>query len=38
MTAIGEAEALDSLRRAQVETMTPIEAMQLLYTLKQKLQ
>ncbi len=38
MTAIGEAEALDALRRAQVETMTPIEAMQLLYELKQKLQ
>ncbi|MBE7009687.1 MAG: DNA mismatch repair protein MutS [Ruminococcaceae bacterium] len=38
MTAIGEAEVLDSLRRAQPETMTPIEAMQLLYELKQKLQ
>ena len=37
MTAIGEAEVLDSLRRAQPETMTPIEAMQLLYELKQKL-
>ncbi len=37
MTALGEAEALDSLRRAQPETMTPIEAMQLLYELKQKL-
>ena len=36
--AFGEAEALDGLRRAQVETMTPIEAMQLLYELKQKLQ
>ncbi|MBE7004612.1 MAG: DNA mismatch repair protein MutS [Ruminococcaceae bacterium] len=38
MTALGEAEALDALRRAQPETMTPIEAMQLLYELKQKLQ
>ena len=38
MSAIGEAEVLDALRRAQVETMTPIEAMQLLYELKQKLQ
>ena len=37
MTAIGEAEVLDALRRAQVETLTPIEAMQLLYELKQKL-
>ena len=38
MTAISEGEVLDSLRRAQVETLTPIEAMQLLYELKQKLQ
>ena len=38
MTAIGEAEVLDALRRAQPETMTPIEAMQMLYELKQKLQ
>ncbi|MBR3560735.1 MAG: DNA mismatch repair protein MutS [Oscillospiraceae bacterium] len=37
LTALGEAEALDALRRAQVETLTPIEAMQLLYELKQKL-
>ena len=37
MTAIGEAEVLDSLRRSQPETMTPIEAMQLLYALRQKL-
>ena len=28
---------LDALRRAQVETLTPIEAMQLLYELKKKL-
>ena len=38
LTAIGEAEALDTLRRAQPDTMSPIEAMQLLYELKQKLQ
>ena len=38
LTAIGEAEALDKLRRAQIDTMTPMEAMQLLYELKQKLQ
>ncbi|MBE6910501.1 MAG: DNA mismatch repair protein MutS [Ruminococcaceae bacterium] len=38
MTAIGEAEVLDRLRRAQPETMTPIEAMQLLYELRQRLQ
>jgi DNA mismatch repair protein MutS len=38
LTAIGEGEALDMLRRCQVETMTPLEAMQLLYQLKQKLQ
>ena len=37
MTAIGEAEALDALRRAQPDTLTPIEAMQLLYEIKQKL-
>ena len=38
LEAIGEAEALDALRRAQIDTMTPIEAMQLLYDLKKKLQ
>ena len=38
LSAIGEAEVLDALRRAQVETLTPIEAMQLLYELRQKLQ
>ena len=35
--AIGEAEALAAIRRAQPDTMSPIEAMQLLYELKQKL-
>ena len=37
LEAIGEAEVLDALRRAQIDTMTPIEAMQLLYDLKKKL-
>ena len=37
MTALGEGEVLEALRRCQVETLTPIEAMQLLYELKQKL-
>ena len=37
MEALGEAEVIDRLRRTQVETMTPIEAMTLLYELKQKL-
>ncbi|MBQ5800048.1 MAG: DNA mismatch repair protein MutS [Oscillospiraceae bacterium] len=35
--AIGEAEVLDALRRAQPDTLTPIEAMSLLYELKAKL-
>jgi len=35
--AIGEAEVLDALRRCQPDTLTPIEAMQLIYELKQKL-
>ena len=37
-TAMGEAEAIDQLRRAQVDTMSPLEALNLLYELKQKLQ
>ena len=37
LSAIGEAEVLDTLRRTQPDTLTPIEAMQLLYELKQKL-
>ena len=37
LSAVGEAEVLDALRRAQPETLTPIEAMQLLYELRQKL-
>ena len=36
-TAMGEAEAIDQLRRAQVDTMSPLEALNLLYELKQKL-
>ena len=38
LTALGEAEVLDQLRRAQVDLLTPIEAMNLLYELKKKLQ
>ena len=37
LDAIGEAEALAAIRRTQPDTMSPIEAMQLLYELKQKL-
>jgi DNA mismatch repair protein MutS len=35
--ALGEQEAIDRLRRAQVDTLTPIEALNLLYQLKQLL-
>jgi len=38
LEAMGEAEVIDRLRRTQPDTLTPIEAMQLLYELKQKLQ
>jgi len=38
MEAMGEAEVIDRLRRTQPDTLTPIEAMQLIYELKQKLQ
>ena len=37
LDSIGEAEVLSAIRRAQPDTMSPIEAMQLLYELKQKL-
>jgi len=37
LDAIGEGEVLDALRRCQPDTLTPIEAMQLIYELKQKL-
>ena len=37
LDAIGEGEVLDAIRRCQIETLTPIEAMTLLYELKQKL-
>lgn len=37
LDAIGEAEVLAAIRRAQPDTMSPIEAMQFLYELKQKL-
>ena len=35
--AMSEGEALDAIRRCQPDTLTPIEAMGLLYELKQKL-
>ena len=38
MEALGEAEVIDRLRRTQPEILTPLEAMSLLYELKQKLQ
>ena len=37
LAALGEAEVIDRLRRCQPDTLTPIEAMSLLYELKQKL-
>ena len=37
LDAIGEGEVLDALRRCQPDTLTPIEAMSLLYELKKKL-
>lgn len=38
LSALGEGEVLAALRRCQPDTLTPIEAMGLLYELKQKLQ
>ena len=35
--AVAEAEAISALRRVQLDTLTPLEAMNLLYELKQKL-
>ena len=37
LDAMVEGEVLDAIRRCQPETLTPIEAMTLLYELKQKL-
>ena len=37
LDAVQEDEVLDALRRCQPDTLTPIEAMSLLYELKQKL-
>ena len=37
LDAIGEGEVLDALRRCQPDTLTPIEAMSLIYEWKQKL-
>ena len=38
LEAMAEAEVIDKLRRAQVETLSPIEALNLLYEIKKKLQ
>ena len=38
LAAMGEAEVIDALRRAQVDSLSPLEALNLLYELKQKLQ
>ncbi len=38
LSALGEQEVLAALRRCQPDTLTPMEAMSLLYQLKQKLQ
>ncbi len=38
LSAISEGEVLDALRRCQPDTLTPIEAMGLLYELKRKLE
>ena len=35
--AMGEAEVIDALHRAQVDSLSPLEALNLLYELKQKL-
>ena len=37
LSAIGEGEVLDALRRCQTDAMTPMEALQFLYELRQKL-
>ena len=37
LSSMGEGEVLDALRRCQPDTLTPIEAMTLLYELKRKL-
>ncbi len=37
LASLGEAEVVDRLRRCQPDTLTPIEAMTLLYELKQRL-
>ena len=37
LEAMGESEVIDRLRRTQVDMLTPIEAMNLLYELKKKL-
>ena len=38
MTSVAENEVLSALRRCQPETLTPIEAMRLIYEWKKKVQ
>ena len=37
LTVLSEGEVIDQLRRAQVDTLSPLEALNLLYELKKKL-
>ena len=37
LTALSEGEVIDQLRRTQVDTLSPLEALNLLYELKKKL-
>lgn len=37
LTALSEGEVMDQLRRTQVDTLSPLEALNLLYELKKKL-
>ena len=38
LEAIAEAEVIDALRRTQMDTLSPLEALNLLYEVKKKLQ
>ena len=38
LEALGESAVIDALRRTQVDTLSPLEALNLLYEWKQKLQ
>ena len=37
LTALSDGEVMDQLRRTQVDTLSPLEALNLLYELKKKL-